>query len=283
MGHVRNYTIGDVVSPSARRHGMRVLHPMGYDAFGLPAENAAIREGGHPRDVDERQHRRDPRADEAHGLVDRLDARALDRRARVLPLDAVDLPAAVRARPGLPQGRRRSTGARSTRPCSPTSRSIDGRCERCGAEVEARNLEQWYLQDHRLRGPAARRPGAARGLARARADDAAQLDRPHRGRRGDLPRRARARRGIPVFTTRPDTLFGATFFVLAPEHPLVAAARRRDAARGRGARLRARTPRRTPSEERAQDEGEDRRLHRPLRRQPGQRRARSRSGSPTTC
>src|SRR2546429_7907020 len=54
MGHVLNYTLGDVVTHFRRRHGLHVLRPMGYDSFGLPAENAAIKEGGHPREITER-------------------------------------------------------------------------------------------------------------------------------------------------------------------------------------------------------------------------------------
>ena len=98
---------------------------------------------------------------------------------------------------------------------------IDGHCERCGALVEARNLEQWFFKITDYAERLLDDLQTVR-LAGARRDDAAQLDRPQRGRGGGLPRGARAGIELPVFTTRPDTLFGATFFVLAPEHPLAA-------------------------------------------------------------
>ena len=82
MGHVLNYTMGDVVTHFRRRNGWIVLRPMGWDSFGLPAENAAIREGGHPRETIERNIAAYPRADEAAGLGDRLGARGLGAPAR---------------------------------------------------------------------------------------------------------------------------------------------------------------------------------------------------------
>ena len=104
IGHLKNYSVGDAVAHYHRRTGRRVLHPMGYDAFGLPAENHAIKTGQHPRDSTNASIAEFQRQFRELGHLDRLDARVRHARAALLPLDAVDLPAALRGRPGLPQG-----------------------------------------------------------------------------------------------------------------------------------------------------------------------------------
>ena len=122
MGHVRNYTMGDVLARYKRTRGFNVLHPMGWDAFGLPAENAAMAKKVHPARLDPRQHRHHAPPAQAMGL-------SLDWTRELATCDpgyyrhrAEAVPRLPERRPGLPQGSRGSTGTRSTRPCSPTSR-----------------------------------------------------------------------------------------------------------------------------------------------------------------
>ena len=224
------------------------------------------------------QHRVDPRADAPHGLGDRLGARDLDARAGVLPLDAVAVPALLRERARVPQG-----GARQVVPERP-----DGARERAGRRRSLRALRRGgrgeepdavVLPDHRLRRRAARRDGAARAVARARAHDAAQLDRPLAGRARRLQRRGErggaARLHDPArHAVRRDVLRPGA------RAPARGAARRRLGARGRGARLR-------PAHGRAL-RGRARGRRRRTASSPGGSRStpstasRSRSGSPTT-
>ena len=122
IGHLKIYSVGDAIAHFRRRNGHRVLHPMGYDAFGLPAENHAIKTGQHPRESTEASIAEFRRQFRELGHLDRLDARVRHPRAALLPLDAVALPAPVRARPRLPQGGGGQLVSERRRRCSPTSR-----------------------------------------------------------------------------------------------------------------------------------------------------------------
>jgi leucyl-tRNA synthetase len=220
MGHVRNYMLGEVVSHFRRRHGWAVMRPMGFDAFGLPAENAAIQEGVHPRDSTNRNIAAIRKQMERMGW-------AIDW-TRVL---ASHEPAYYRwtqwiflrfFEKGLAYRKEAPVKwCPNDQTVLANEQVVDGRCERCGAEVEARILEQWYFR--------------ITDYADALLDEMALLEEwPERVltmQRNWIGRSEGADIIFPiedmgeqveVFTTRPDTLFGATFFVLAPEHPLVA-------------------------------------------------------------
>ncbi len=219
MGHVRNYMLGEVVSHFRRRNGYAVLRPMGFDSFGLPAENAAIREGGHPRDVTERNIAAITRQMKRMGW-------AIDWE-RVL---ATHEPEYYRWTQWLfLKFFERGLAYRKDAPVKwcPNDQTVlaneqvvDGRCERCGAEVEALRLEQWFFRitayaDQLLEEMELLEDWPERVLTMQRnwigRSDGAEI----------IFRIEELDVDVPVFTTRPDTLFGATFFVLAPEHPLV--------------------------------------------------------------
>ncbi|NUT55836.1 MAG: leucine--tRNA ligase [Thermoleophilia bacterium] len=220
MGHMLVYTIGDVITRFRRRNGLRVLHPMGWDAFGLPAENAAIRGGEHPRVSTERniEHIRTSmkRAGWSYDWTRELSTHD-PRYYRWQQWQFLRfLERGLAYRKGAP-----------VKWC-PNDQTVlaneqvlpDGTCERCGALVESRVMEQWFFR--------------ITDYADALLDDLETVDWPEsikarqrnwigRSEGADIVFRIEELgEDVTVFTTRPDTLFGATLFVLAPEHELVA-------------------------------------------------------------
>ncbi len=219
MGHVLNYTLGDVVAHIRRRRGFTVLRPIGYDAFGLPAENAAIREGNHPRDVTNRNiaaiRKQMKRLGWSIDWSREVSTAEPDYYHWTQWLFLKFFEAGLAYRKGAVVN-----WCPNDQTVLANEQVIDGHCERCGWEVEARTLEQWFFR--------------ITAYADRLLDDMAMLESwPERvltmqrnwiGRSEGAEVVFRIEEldvDIPVFTTRPDTLFGATFFVLAPEHPLV--------------------------------------------------------------
>src|SRR4029078_449529 len=145
MGHVLNYTLGDVVTHVRRRSGYSVLRPMGYDAFGLAAENGAIREGGPPREVTERniaaireQIRRMGWAIDWTREVSTHEPEYY-RWTQWLFLKLYEQGLAYRKAAPV-------KWCPNDQTVLANEQVIDGRCERCGFEVESRNLEQWMFR-----------------------------------------------------------------------------------------------------------------------------------------
>jgi leucyl-tRNA synthetase len=220
VGQVRNYTQGDVLTHFYRRNGRRVMRPMGYDSFGLNAENAAIREGGHPRLIVEQniegiraQMKRMGWAIDWDREVASHDPRTY-RWTQWLFLQFLKAGQAYRKEAPVKWCPKDQTVLAN-------EQVIDGRCERCGTEVEAKSLEQWFFRytsyaDELLDEMELLESWPERVLSMQRnwigRSEGAEI----------LFRVEELDLDIPVFTTRADTLFGATFFVLAPEHPLVA-------------------------------------------------------------
>jgi leucyl-tRNA synthetase len=225
VGHVRNYMIGDVVARMKRMRGFNVLHPFGWDAFGLPAENAAIKNGTHPETwtLENIQHMK--------GQLQRLGiSYAWDREiATCLPeyykwnqwifLKMLERDLAYRKRSNV-------NWCPSCNTVLANEQVIDGTCWRCGSVVTSRELEQWFFRithygDELLKGMHDLGDWPEKVLTMQRnwvgRSEGARVRFPLENGPA-IDHRSSA---VEVFTTRIDTIYGANFIVLAPEHPLV--------------------------------------------------------------
>jgi leucyl-tRNA synthetase len=216
IGHLKNYALGDAIAHFHRRTGHEVLHPMGYDAFGLPAENHAIRTGVHPRKSTDESIAAFQRAFRSWGIsIDWSREIATHEPSYYRWTQWIFLQLLKR---GLAY---RKEAAVKWCPNDATvlanEQVIDGRCERCGAEVELRQLEQWFF---RITDYAERLLDDLDTISWPEHVKSMQRNWIGRSHGAEVTFRCEELEiDYPVFTTRPDTLFGATFFVLAPEHP----------------------------------------------------------------
>jgi leucyl-tRNA synthetase len=218
IGHVLNYTLGDVVTHYRRRTGCKVLRPMGFDSFGLPAENAAIREGGHPLEITERNIASIERLMKRMGWAIDWDRMISAHEPRYYHwtqwIFLRFLEKGLAYRKAAPVN-----WCPNDQTVLSNEHVVDGRCWRCGTVVEARNMEQWFFKITDYADELLRDLDTIDWPERTK-----KIQRQHIGRSegAELLFRCEALDiDIPVFTTRPDTLFGATFFVVAPESPLV--------------------------------------------------------------
>jgi leucyl-tRNA synthetase len=217
VGHLKCYAVGDAIAHFRRRGGFEVIHPMGYDSFGLPAENNAIKTGEAPRAATERSIESFRRQFREWGIsIDWSRELATHtpeyyRWTQWIFLRLLEKGLAYRAEAPVQWCPKDATVLAN-------EQVIDGRCERCGTEVVQRRLEQWFFRitDY------ADRLLADFELLESWPEHVITMQRNWIGRSEGAEVVFRCEDPeieFPVFTTRPDTLFGATFFVLAPEHP----------------------------------------------------------------
>jgi leucyl-tRNA synthetase len=224
MGHVRNYTMGDVVARYKSARGFSVLHPMGWDAFGMPAENAAMERGGHPKDwtygniADMRAQMKplglsidwsrefatcDP---EYYGqqqamFLDMMAAGLVYRKNAVVNWDPVDMTVLA------------------------NEQVIDGKGWRSGAQVQRRELTQWFFKISDYAGELlAALDGLKDWPEKVRIMQANWIGKSQGLQFAfDTSGAPAGFETLPVYTTRPDTLMGASFAAISPDHPLAKA------------------------------------------------------------
>ncbi len=219
MGHIRNYTIGDVITRYKQMNGFNVLSPMGWDSFGLPAENAAIKTGIHPREfTEERIANMKSQIIRLGSLYDwdrEVAAHSVDyyKWTQYLFIKLFENDLAYKEDAPV-------NWCNSCRTVLANEQVIEGSCERCDTAVEPKNLNQWFLKiseysEELLQGldEIGDWPENVKTMQRnwIGKSEGSQFELNIIGT--DLT--------FDVFTTRPDTLFGMTFAVISPEHELI--------------------------------------------------------------
>ena len=219
MGHVRNYAIGDVVARFKSMNGFNVLHPMGWDAFGLPAENAAIKNAIHPATWTYSNIENMKRQLKTMGISYDWDRELATCKpdyykfTQWMFLKLYENKLAYKKKSAV-------NWCPSCQTVLANEQVVDGACERCEAVIEKKQLEQWFFKitdyAQRLLDDLALLPGWPEKVK--------TMQKNWIGRSEGCEFSLHIEDSdevLTVFTTRPDTVFGVTYMVLAPEHPLV--------------------------------------------------------------
>ena len=219
MGHVRNYSIGDVVARFRTMEGYNVLHPMGFDSFGMPAENAAIKNKVHPAQWTYANIENMERQQKALGLAYDWEREVITCREDYYRWTQWLFELFYKK--GLAYKKAASVNWCDTCGTVLANEQVeDGKCWRCKSEVHKKNLAQWFFKitDYadELLADLAKLPGWPERVKTMQENWIGRSE----GLEFRLPTPTLATE-IPVYTTRPDTVFGMTFVALAPEHPLV--------------------------------------------------------------
>ncbi len=219
VGHPRSYTALDILSRKKRMQGYNVLFPMGFDSFGLPTENYAIKTGIHPAQITKKNISRFTAQLKALGFSfdwDRVISTSdpeYYRWTQWIFLKFLEKGLAYKAKIPI-------NWCLSCKIGLANEEVVDGACERCGGKVEKREIEQWMLKITAYADKLLNGLKNLDFLDKIKAQQSNWIGRSE-GAELDFHIKSRGEK-IRVYTTRPDTLFGATYMVLAPEHELVA-------------------------------------------------------------
>ncbi len=219
MGHVRNYSIGDVIARYKSMQGYNVLHPMGWDSFGLPAENAAIKHGARP-DIWTNQN--------IENMAEQLKSMGIsydwDRELATSHSDYYKWTQWIFLQLYKNNLAYKKNAMVNWCPSCNTvlanEQVVEGVCERCDAKVEKKALNQWFFKitdyAQNLLDDLDKLPGWPEKVKTMQRNWIGRSE----GARISFPIKD-TKNSVEVYTTRPDTVFGVTYLVLAPEHPLV--------------------------------------------------------------
>ena len=217
MGHVRNYSIGDAVARYKRMMGFDVLYPIGFDSFGMPAENAAMDEGGHPYDITERNMASITQQIKRMGFSYDWKRQLKSHDPRYYKWNQYYFTKFYEQ--GLAyQEYAPVNWCEQCETVLANEQVKAGRCWRCNGPVVQKQMEQWFLDINKY---AQELVDGLDTIAFPENVKSLQRDWLGRSEGAEITFEVEGKgMNIEVFTTRPDTLFGVTFVTLAPEHPM---------------------------------------------------------------